>query len=164
MKRISDKIYNMLNEQLKNEHESSLLYLAMSQWLSYNGWFGASKLWDKYSKEELIHRDKFYEYIQDRGCMPKTMATKEQPIGFDGIEAIVENSYKHEIQVTEWIKQIAKAAFDEGDLNAYEFAMKMISEQTEEEAKTLYWVDRIKMIKSKDASLYFLDKEFEDKI
>lgn len=164
MKRLSDKIYNMLNEQIRNEHESSTLYLTMSQWLDYNGWRGGAKLWKKYSDEELSHRDKFYSYIQDRDCMPKTLATKEQPISFDCVKDIAEASYKHEIQVTEWIKQIALAAFEEKDLNTYEFAMKMIGEQTEEEAKTLYWVDRIEMMEAKGASLYFIDKEFENAV
>ena len=110
MKRLSDKIYNMLNEQIRNEHESSTLYLTMSQWLDYNGWSGGAKLWKKYSDEELSHRDKFYSYIQDRDCMPKTLATKEQPISFDCVKDIAEASYKHEIQVTEWIKQISLAS------------------------------------------------------
>jgi len=164
MKRISEEIHTMLNNQLKNELDSSRLYLAMSEWMEFNGWFGGAKLWRKYSDEELAHMHKFYEYMQDRDAMPKTPMAKEQPLNFDSVEKIVQDSYLHEIQVSTWIKEIALKALQEKDLHTYEFAVKMIGEQTEEEAKVLYWVDRLEMLKSTDTSLFFLDKEFEEAV
>lgn len=160
MKRISDKIHMALKAQLKNELDSSRLYLAMSQWLEFNGWFGAAKLWKKYADEELVHVDRFYKYMQDRNAMPCTPVAKEQPTEFKGIKEIVIASYEHEVQVSNWIRDIALAALNEKDLHTYDFMMELIREQTEEEAKTLYWVDRVEMLEQQNVSLFFLDKEF----
>jgi len=164
MKRISDKIHSALNTQLKNELDSSRLYLAMSQWLEFNGWFGGAKLWKKYADEELVHVDRFYKYMQDRNAMPSTPVAKEQPTAFKGIKEIVQTSYEHEVQVSTWIRDIALMALSEKDLHTYDLMMEFIREQTEEEAKTLYWVDRIEMLEKQGASLFFLDKEFEKEV
>ena len=51
-RRISDNIEKILNAQIANEMNSSILYRAMGNCLEYNGWVGASKLWKKYSTEE----------------------------------------------------------------------------------------------------------------
>lgn len=161
--RLSDKLYSLLNNQIKNELDSSRLYLAMSEWAGFNGWSGAAKLWRIYSEEEQKHMHLFYEYLQDRDAMPETPVAKVQPTEFDSIDSVIDMTNNHEVQVSTWIKDIALAALAEKDLHTYGFAMKMMSEQTEEEAKALYWVDRRNMLKSTNTPLYHLDKEFEEK-
>ena len=47
MKRISDKLDTLVNEQIKHEEESSRLYRAMAECLDFNGWTGAAKLYHK---------------------------------------------------------------------------------------------------------------------
>ena len=60
---ISEKIIQLLNYRIQQEEFSSRLYLAMSVWLDFKGYFGASKLWKKYSEEEKAHSEWAYKYL-----------------------------------------------------------------------------------------------------
>lgn len=159
MKRISDKLEKLIQEQIANEENSSRLYRSMSEWLEYNGWFGAAKLFKKYSEEEMTHMHKFMDYLQDRDCLPFVPSLIEQPKAFKGIKDIIDLTYNHEIKITTWITDIALAALNEKDLVCYQFLNPLISEQCEEEKKALYWIDRYNMIESSKSPMIELDKE-----
>ena len=160
-KRISDNIEKILNAQIANEMNSSALYRAMGNCLEYNGWVGAAKLWKKYSVEETGHAEKIINYMQDRDCMPIIPATTLPQQKFEGIEDIVAKSDEHEILVTSQWKKIASEAMKEADLMTFELAQWFVNEQIEEEAKMIYWLDRIEMYKKTNKPLSDLDKEME---
>ena len=163
-RRISDNIEKILNAQIANEMNSSILYRAMGNCLEYNGWVGASKLWKKYSTEETGHAEKIINYMQDRNCMPIIPATTLPQQKFEGIEEIVAKSDEHEILVTSQWKKIASEAMKEADLMTFELAQWFVNEQIEEEAKMIYWLDRIEMYKKTNKSLGDLDEEMGDKV
>jgi ferritin len=163
MKRLSEKLEKALNIQLNHEWDNSRLYYRFSQCLDFNGWFGAAKLFKKYSDEEMIHMNKIVEFLKDRDCNPIIDGLEAFPCDFKGIEDIVNQSYDREIDTSDRIKEIALSALGEKDLTTYGFLQWFVLEQIEEESKTLYWVDRIKMMNLNKVSLFFLDEEMEDK-
>ena len=160
-KRLSDNIEKILNTQIANEMNSSALYRAMGNCLEYNGWVGAAKLWKKYSIEETGHAEKIINYMQDRDCMPIIPATTLPQQKFEGIEDIVAKSDEHEILVTSRWKKIASEAMKAAVLMSFELAQWFVNEQIEEEAKMIYWLDRIEMYKKTNKPLSDLDKEME---
>lgn len=162
-KRISDTLENMINTQIQRELDSSMIYLSMSEYLNYVGWFGAAKLFKKYSDEELTHMHKFREYLQDRNVLPKIPASTEQPRTYECIKDIVQKTYDHEVQVSKWISEIASASLKEGDFTTYQMLNWFINEQIEEEAKALYWIDRIEMYEKYNKPIGDLDEEMGDK-
>ena len=153
MSRISKEIEKILNAQIKNEMNSYILYRAMSNCLEYSGWEGASKLWKKYADEENGHAEKIIDYMQERDCKPQIPLTVQPPKDFEGIKSIVDKSDKHEIKITGDWKEIAKAAIKESDFLTFELAQDFLKEQREEEAKMIYWIDRISVLESTGASL-----------
>lgn len=163
-KRLSDNIEKILNTQIVNEGYSSAIYRAMANCLEYNGWVGAAKLWKKYSSEEMAHYEKIISYMQDRDCMPIIPAIPQPQYKYEGIKNIVELSDKHEIDVSGQWKKIASEAMKESDLMTFELAQWFIGEQTEEEAKMIYWLDRIDMYEKTNKSLGDIDEEMEDKV
>ena len=162
--RISKNIETILNSQIANEMNSSKLYRSMSNCLEYSGWEGAAKLWKKYADEENEHAEKIISYMQDRDCKPIIPLTVQPPKDFAGIKSIVQQSDKHEVKITNDWKEIAKSAMKEFDFMTFELAQWFIKEQTEEEAKMIYWIDRISVLESTNTPLYFLDKEMGDKV
>jgi len=76
---ISKEIEGLLNQRILEEEKSSRLYLSMSKWLDFNGYFGASKLWKKYSDEEFEHSKKAYSYLEDLNILP-TVPPLPEPI------------------------------------------------------------------------------------
>lgn len=162
--RISKNIETILNSQIANEMNSSKLYRAMSNCLEYSGWEGAAKLWKKYASEENEHAEKIISYMQDRDCKPQIPLTMLPPQDFEGIKTIVVKSDAHEIKITNDWKEIAKSAMKEFDMLTFELAQDFLKEQREEEAKLIYWMDRISVLESTNTPLYFLDKEMGDKV
>lgn len=162
MKRISDKAVELINRQIKREEESSRLYLTFSTWLDFNGWYGAAGRYRDYATEELTHRDKFISFLQDRDVLPEIPALDKPANDNLDIEKIIQATYEHEIFVTTSISEIKTQAFTDKDFVLIDFLDWFITEQISEEAKALYFVDRLKMFKNTNASLYHLDKEFKE--
>lgn len=162
MKRISEELEKRINTHIELEENSSRLYRAMGEWLEYNGWFNAAKLWKKYAEEEMTHCKKFYEYLQDRDAMPITPSVESQPSTFDSMKKIVEDSYKHEIEVSKELNKTAAMALKEGDLTLFGFLHWFIQEQIEEEAKMKTFLDRITVLEDTSTSLYFMEDFFEE--
>jgi ferritin len=159
-KRLSDKILDILNKQIKNELESSQIYRAMSCWLDDNGWIGASKYFFKSAQEELIHMDKIYQYLFDRNCLAKVPTVGAVKQEYKDIKNILEESLEHEIEVTENWENIANLAKNEGDNTTYDFSQWFLNEQKEEEEKFRNLLFKINL----DIPKWELDELFEDLI
>ncbi len=162
MKRLSDALEERMQFHIGFEENSSRIYRDMAEWLEYNGWFNASKLYHKYADEEMVHAKKFYGFLQDRDCMPKTPTVEAQPGKYTSIEDIAKKSYEHEIAVSNELTKTASMAIKEGCITSLTFVQWFINEQIEEEAKTKQVLDRIDMLKETNAPLYHLEELFED--
>lgn len=71
---LSSTMFDALQYRIQQEEQSSRIYLAMTMWLSDNGYLGAAKLFQKYSDEELIHANKAKDMLLAHGLQPKTPA------------------------------------------------------------------------------------------
>lgn len=164
-KRLNIRLEKLLNEQIQKELTNSLAYLAMSNWFNFKGWFGASELFKTYSEDEIIHRDKFINYLLDLDSMPIIPSSTFSPIinEYNNIEEIINVAFEKEQETTESLEKIKMAALEEKDFVTVDFLDWFLLEQIEELAKVLYWIDRIEMMKSTGASLYHLDKEMLEK-
>ena len=156
---ISDKIITLLNYRIEQEEQSSRLYKSMSNWLNYNGFTGAAKLWEKYSNEELTHAQWSYDYLLDLDIKPITPELPKPKQDFNGLIDIIQKSYDHELEITTQCQQLAKACVEENDFMTLVIAQKYLKEQTEEIAKTVYWLDRIEAFGDSKECLRLLDNE-----
>ncbi len=162
MQNISQKLIELLNYRIQQEEYSSRLYKAMSIWLNYKGYNGASKLFDKYSKEELVHAEWAYNYLLDLDVMPVIPAIEKPNNEFNGIVDIINKAYEHEQKVTNQCQELASNAIKEGDYMTLELAQMYLKEQTEELAKTNYWLNRLNVFGQSETSLFMLDNEMKN--
>ena len=156
--RLTDKIVNILNEQIKNELQSSQIYRGMSCWSDDKGWIGASKYFWKASLEELTHMDKIYQYLFDRNCLSKVPTCVEVKQDFKDIRDTVEKSLEHEIEITKNWNDISEQSKKEEDNTTYEFAQWFLTEQIEDEEKFRNILFKMNL----DMPKYEIDKLFED--
>lgn len=156
---ISKKIIVLMNLRIQQEELSSRLYLAMSIWLDLNGYSGASKLWAKYSQEELTHADWAYSYLKSLNILPLVPSLTSPQTEFKGLPNIIALSYEHELLITSQCEQLAKAANDDNDFMTLELAQRYLKEQVDELGKTQYWVDRLEAFGDDKISLRLLDNE-----
>jgi ferritin len=154
--RLSEKIVKLLNEQIKNELESSQIYRSMSCWTDDEGWLGASKYFFKSAQEELVHMDKIYEYLFDKNCRAKAPSINEVKSEFKDIKNVVEESLNHEMNITAMWNKIADAALTEKDNDTYALAQWFLKEQIEEEDKFRTFLFKMRL----DMPKYEIDDMF----
>ena len=158
---LSDKIITLLNYRINQEEESSRIYKSMSIWLDDKAYFNASKLWDKYSGEELKHADWAREHLLSFNIRPETQPIKEVPNDFSGLDDIIRKTLEHETIVTNQCKELAKAAQDEGDTLTYTLAHKYCAEQVEEVRKSFDLVNLLDTYGTEKLALALLDHALE---
>lgn len=141
--RLSEKVTDILNKQIKNELMSSQIYRGMTCWLEDNGWNDAADYFFKAAQEELTHMDKIYQYLFDKNVHAVVPETDEVKQDFEDIRDVVQTSLEHEIEVTKNWEKISETAQEENDNTTYEFAQWFLKEQTEEEKKYRDFLDKM---------------------
>lgn len=154
---IPDKIISLLQYRIQQEEQSSRIYKAMSVWLDLQGYDGSAKLWDKYSQEELVHADFARKYLLDLNILPVTPSQEEPTIEFKGLPQIIALTYKHEIEITNQCKELAKTCLSESDLMTFNLAQKYLSEQVDEIQKSQYLIDQLELYGDDKIALQLLD-------
>ena len=159
MEFLSKKMLDLLRLRIQNEEFSSRLYQSMSQFLEYNGFSGAAKLWAKYSVEESTHAKWVSQFLLDLDYLPPLPAIKEPSLEYEGLCDVIKKSYLHECEITKECVELAKAAMQESDFLTYGLAQKLVNEQVEELAKSQSWVDKLETFGTDKIALKLLDKE-----
>lgn len=160
---LSEKIIELLQYRINEEEKSARLYLAMSQWLGFNGYDGGAALWHKYYEEELGHAKWSYEYLHERDVMPIVNGISSPITEFDGLVDIINKSYEHELTISASCNELAIACHEEKDYMTNQLADKYLAEQAEEESKFTVLKDKIKAFGESPEALRLLDNELAQK-
>lgn len=159
---INNEIIRLLNYRINQEELSSRIYLAMSIWLNNNGFTGSASLFDKYSKEELVHADKARNYLLDLNILPETLPLKSVVEEFNSLPQIIKMAYDHEVDITNQCKNLATACGNENDFMTLNVALWYLNEQVEELAKTQLLLDKLEAFGSDKIALRLLDNELAE--
>ena len=159
MEYLSKKMLDLLKLRIQNEEFSSRLYQSMSQFLDYNGFSGAAKLWAKYADEEKVHASWCTQFLLDLDYLPPLPTIKEPSLEYEGLCDVIKKSYIHECEITKECVELAKAAMQESDFLTYGLAQKLVNEQVEEVAKAQAWIDKLESFGEDKIALKLLDKE-----
>ena len=165
IKRISDKMENMLNEQISREAHASQIFLAYASWAETKKYTGTAEFLYKHAVEEREHMKKFIDYINTRGGEVKIEAISAPSEAPTDLEDCLKKTLKHEIDNSEAINNIVNLAFDERDWDTFNFAQAFVKEQIEEEALVMDMLDKYDLaIQQKDGytNLYDLDKDLKN--
>ena len=160
---ISDKVRNILNEQINKEFYSAYLYLAMSAYFDEIGLYGFSNWTKVQAREEVDHGMILFDYMIDRNTKVELLNIDTPDSDFTSPMQVFEIILAHEIKVTESINRVAALTDDECDLATRNFIDWYIAEQVEEEASVRDVITKLNMFGEEKASLYLLDKEFKQR-
>lgn len=161
---ISTKIAGLLNSQITDEQFAAQYYLSMSAWFSARDLDGIANYFRIQSKEELMHADKMFDYLNDVGADIKMGAIDQPPHEFENATDIFEKALAHEKLVTKGIFNILKNANEEGDFATVSFLQWFVTEQVEEEANASQLVTKIKMVCENPSALYLFDQELAQRV
>lgn len=156
---ISEVLIKLVQFRINQEEYSSRIYLAMSVWLDLNGYFGAAKLYKKYSDEEEAHAQAFREYLLDLNVLPEVGVISKPQGTFTGLMDIAQKTLEHELVVTKQINSLASESLKAGDFMALELAQRYLKEQTEEISKSRSLIDRLEIAGDDKCSLLIIDNE-----
>ena len=160
---ISDKVRNILNEQINKEFYSAYLYLAMSAYFDEIGLYGFSNWTKVQAREEVDHGMILFDYMIDRNTKVELLNIDTPDSDFTSPMQVFEIILAHEIKVTESINRVAALTDDECDLATRNFIDWYIAEQVEEEASVRDVITKLNMFGEEKASLYVLHKEFKER-
>ena len=161
---ISEKIGTLINEQITKEQYAAQYYLSMSAWFSAKDLDGIANYFRIQSKEELMHADKMFDYLNDVGAEIRMGAIEQPPYEFENATDIFEKALDHEKLVTKSIFNIMKNANIEGDFATISFLQWFVNEQVEEEANASQLVTKIKMVCENPSALYLFDQELSQRV
>ncbi len=157
---VSDTLIELLQYRINEEEVSSRLYLAMAMCLEKEGYFGAAKLWKKYSSEELIHADWARDFLLAMDIKPETRPLREVQTMFPGyLPEIIDLTVQHEYMVTAQCEALAKAALTDFNFKVFVLAQKYVAEQIEELEKVHNLKDRLETFGRDSVNLRLFDNE-----
>lgn len=156
---ISEKMQKSLNDQINAELFSSYLYLSMSAYFESENWSGFANWMKKQSQEEYGHAMKIYKYMCEVGGKVLLEVIEKPKSEWKSPQEAFEESYKHELYITDRINKIADLATTEKDHATNIFMHWFVTEQVEEVSSISQIVHKFKLIGDNKSALYMLDKE-----
>ena len=157
---LSPKLLKMLCEQIAHESYNSHLYLKMSSALKINGLDKLGAHFDGQFSEENGHQKLVADFISDRNEPAQIMAVPAVDVDPSGILEIAQLYVKQEKLTTAKLKAIAKAAWDEFDLIAFDFLSEMIDKQRVEEEEAMTFADQAALTKGEPSAVLFWNNTY----
>ena len=160
---VSERINQIINEQINKEFYSGYLYLSMSANLHELGLFGFASWLKLQAKEEVEHGLKLLDYLLERNSYITLKQIKTPEFEFNGVTSVFKTLYEHEKCITNAVMNIAKAAEEECDRKTLTFIDWFIEEQVEEEQQVKDIIKRLEFFGEENAALYLMDKELGER-
>lgn len=160
---MSEKLLDLLNEQMNYEYESAYIYKAMSAYTDELDLDGVTKWLDLQVDEEVVHGEGMRRFLQSLGYRP-TYTTMEAPrADYDSLLDVMKTALDHEKEVTRRITNISNLAREE-DPRVFSFIQWYIDEQVEEEENFSKIITRLERIGDDWQAIYMLDQELGQRV
>ena len=112
-----------------------------------------------FAREEMVHVMKFYRYVFERGGCVALKAIPAPPKAWKSILDAFRAAYAHEQMITGRIHKLMDQAAKEKDFATQGLLQWFVTEQVEEEASALEWVNKLEMVGDSKPGLYMMDRE-----
>ncbi|MFH1721780.1 MAG: ferritin [Candidatus Altiarchaeota archaeon] len=161
---IPKKVEKEFNNQINEELYSAYLYLAMSADFASKSLSGFAQWMYIQSLEEMIHAQKFFNHIIERGGEVELQRIEKPQKTWTSPLVAFQEAYKHEQHITGRINGLVDLAVKEKDHASNSMLQWFVDEQVEEEATADDIVQKLKLIAKAPEALYMLDKEMGTRV
>lgn len=161
---LSNKVVELLNDQINKEFYSAYLYLDMANYFTEQDLDGFANWYTIQAQEERDHAMLFLRYLQSNG-IPVELKAIDKPgeVYESPLDPLVAGA-KHERYVSALIHAIYEAAYDVKDFRTMQFLDWFVKEQLEEEENADKMVNKYKLFGEDPKSLYLLDQELAARV
>ena len=161
---VSQKVHELLNQQINKEFYSAYLYLDFSNYFKAQGLDGFANWYLIQAQEERDHAMLFYTYLQNEN-MPVTLEAIAKPDKvFTCHMDVLKAGLEHELYVTSLINDIYAAAYEARDFRTMQFLDWFVKEQGEEETNANDMITKLELFGSDPKSLYMLNQELAARV
>lgn len=161
---ISNKVHELLNDQINKEFYSAYLYLSFSNYFKSKGLDGFANWYMIQAMEERDHALLFYTYLQNENMPVKLLAIEEPSKKLENHLDVLKAGLEHEEYVTSLINNIYAAAYDARDFRTMQFLDWFVKEQGEEETNANDLISKMELFGSDPRGLYLLNQELSARV
>ena len=161
---LSQKVVELLNQQINKEFYSAYLYLDFSNYYDDLGLDGFANWYKIQAQEERDHAMLFLQYLQNNGERVVLEAIAKPAVELTSAKAVLAEGLKHERYVTSLIHAIYDAAYSDKDFRTMQFLDWFVKEQGEEETNADNLVKKFELFGDDPKSLYMLDSELGGRV
>ncbi|MFH1812214.1 MAG: ferritin [Pseudomonadota bacterium] len=161
---LSPKLQDALNEQINFELYSAYVYFSMTAYFKEKNLNGFANWMHVQTMEEMVHVDKFFNFVAERQGRVKLSPIKGPDIEWASPLAAMQDAYKHETEVTRRIHKLVDLALAESDHASNTFLQWFVNEQVEEEANADAVVQQLKMVGNEGYGLFMIDRELATRV
>ena len=160
----SEKLKDLINNQINKELYSSYLYLSMSSFCEAKNLSGFANWFMIQAQEERDHALMFYNYAHRIGMDVKFEAIDKPGMTFESPLDVLVKTYEHEQLVTSLIYAIMDEAVECHDYKTVQFLQWFVSEQAEEEETANGLVEKLKLAGETQSGLFLMDAEMATRV
>lgn len=161
--KISKKMQDAINVQMKNEYDNAFLYLSIASWFEQKSLKGFAHWNFIQYQEEQEHALKFYNYLLERQGEAIVDAVAKPQKDWNSVIDVFKDILAKEKETTENIYKLYEIALEEKDYTTQGFLKWYLDEQVEEEDNTSTILEKLEMIGDSKSALVLLDKELGER-
>jgi len=157
------ELIQAFNDQIREELNSSYVYLALSADLDAQNLTGAAAWFRKQAEEERGHAMRLYSFVYDIGGQVVLQALPQPASGTKTLKEAFTKALAHEKHITASIHKLVKLSRQLDDLAAESFLKWFVDEQVEEEKTAADILAKIELTGGSSGSQYLLDRDLGKK-
>lgn len=161
---LSKNMYTALNKHMNTELYSAYLYLNMAAAAGGMGFKGTANWFNVQYQEEMVHFQKFYDYINSQGEQSIVGQMAAPKSAFTSLQNMFEETLTHEQFITKCINDLTELASVEKDHASRIFLQWFITEQIEEEENDREIIGKLKLIGDNGYGLLMLDNDLGTRV
>jgi len=157
---INPKLNDILNRQINMEMAAAYTYYAVVAHFESMSLNGFAKWFRIQRQEELVHAEKFFEYVLDRGGKVDLAAVAKPRPTYETTVEVFEMALEQERQNTRSICEIYKVAGEMNDYQTQSFLTWFLDEQVEEEKTMEDALNLVRTAGDNKSALIVLNEQF----
>ncbi len=161
---LSEKLQQLINEQIQKEFYSAYLYLSFEAYFTSRNLSGFAHWFRVQAMEERDHALIFFNFLNQVGGRVKLQPMDAPEWDFQSIEEVMKKQLEHERYVTQSIYNIVDQAAEEHDHKTSSFLKWFIDEQVEEEESAEENLSKVQLVENDGRGILMLDKEMAARV
>ncbi len=161
--KISKKMQDAINVQMKNEYDNAFLYLSIASWFEQKSLKGFAHWNFVQYQEEQEHALKFYNYLLERQGEAIVDAVAKPQKDWNSVIDVFKDILAKEKETTENIYKLYEIALEEKDYTTQGMLKWYLDEQVEEEDNASTILEKLEIIGDSKSALVLLDKELGER-